>query len=66
MLVFANCLEIIADCLVEEGAETLMQLGADESEPFLHAIPLDRAGRGCQPGSRLLIREVMHDGAGLR
>src|SRR5215471_14732465 len=49
----------------EQRAESLVQLGGDEIEPLLQAIALHRSRRRRQPGIRMTIRNVLHDGSAL-
>src|SRR5271156_2547720 len=55
-------LTLVRRGLVEQRPEALVKLGADEGEPLLQPIALDRPGLRRESARRILIRQVLNDG----
>ncbi len=59
--VLEKLLHIVGNGRVEQRAEVLVQLGADEVEPLLSAVTLDRPGGRHQVLAGDLVRDHLHD-----
>src|ERR1700733_3887098 len=55
-------LGLVRRSLVEQRPEALVKFSADEGEPLLQPIALDRPGLRRDSAGRILIRQVLNDG----